>query len=1079
MATIYPSYIDTGITLPKAIDLVTPVRAESVNILRDTIIAIENELGIDPSGTYGTVRARLDALTLLVAGGTGQGVQEVKQNGITIVAPANSLNFTGSCIVTDSGDCEAKIEILTNPGTITGAVNIGSGADIFSADVANILQFRGISGTNNITTVVNGNNIEVSGALLLPLDGTSSMTGDLNLGGNDITNVGTVDGIDVTDHHTRHENSGADEISVTGLSGDLADPQKVSIKVSSGAIVGSRKVLNLIPSANLSITATDDVINGEIDINIDTTTVASATDMYQEIFSTTPGQTNFVLAHTPVSQQHVEMFINGVSQTVGYDYTLSGTTVTYIGTVVLEGGEEVVCKYFRSITITDGYDLQLVYDPINYDPPVNEVIGEHIARIDEALGVVDYILYDHAPRHEYGGADELDGYEIALDYNPVNYTPPVNNIIGEHIAAIDEALSASGGNLIVESSGTPVGTQPALNFIPGANIGLTIADNTTGSRVDVTIAATVASAPSVAISAGSFSRDSGTVVFNSTSNGVSVGMNSLGMITFSTSQTPVWFSAGTNSRSSGTVQFASASQNVSVGMDTDGLVTFSINSAASQVPLWISAGTNSRSVGTIQFASASQNVSAGMDTDGLITLSVVSVASQVPLWISAGANSTSAGTVTFSNSNNVSFGMDTNGAITGSVLSPMVISAGTNSLNSGTVVFSNSNGVSFGMGTDGVITGSVSVVGGGVTVSNSATSFAAGNIVFSDNPGASWGITSGTDGGTLAVDCIETGIVGGNFGTTNDLNDTYEVYTSMSGVHFNINDPIKVTNECVGFNFYSIYNPITLYYGISTSTIGNSITITDSTTLRSSAELKHVVGLFSKTGSLYSLMSSSEHTIQAIADISISRMYSRRLNTNPSIYGYIGSFSMNTYCFFENNSYYISAGTFTTTVAQSTLLNWSSASTACSITTVFGYLGVTSSNTTGRTLNLGMSINSLILSQNEYIWAGMNTEHSSGLTGDTIYIKASTNTQMHLFAQFASAGIGSNFLSFNNNNKVTYSRLSTSGTDTTTVVSGPMVDLYQLNYYNLLVTTSAFPSTISYDISSVGSLGTVPKFYIY
>lgn len=47
----------------------------------------------------------------------------------------------------------------------------------------------------------------------------------------------------------------------------------------------------------------------------------------------------------------------------------------------------------------------------------------------------------HADTHILDGSDELDGYNIAIDYTPTNYTTPVNGIIGEHIAAIDAALS--------------------------------------------------------------------------------------------------------------------------------------------------------------------------------------------------------------------------------------------------------------------------------------------------------------------------------------------------------------------------------------------------------------------------------------------------------------------------------------------------------------------------------------------------------------------------------------------------------------------------------------------------------------
>lgn len=74
--TKYPQGIDTSTELPKATDLVTPVNGETVNRLREAILAIENELGIQPSGTNSTVRARLDYLDSRIGttdGGTGDG----------------------------------------------------------------------------------------------------------------------------------------------------------------------------------------------------------------------------------------------------------------------------------------------------------------------------------------------------------------------------------------------------------------------------------------------------------------------------------------------------------------------------------------------------------------------------------------------------------------------------------------------------------------------------------------------------------------------------------------------------------------------------------------------------------------------------------------------------------------------------------------------------------------------------------------------------------------------------------------------------------------------------------------------
>jgi hypothetical protein len=111
VATIYPSGIDNNITLPRTIDLVTPVKAEVVNNNRDTIIVIENELGIDPSREFGTVRARLDYMTGLIEAVSG-GLNTVSQDGVDIVSPATSLNFTGSVTVTDGGSGQANVEII-------------------------------------------------------------------------------------------------------------------------------------------------------------------------------------------------------------------------------------------------------------------------------------------------------------------------------------------------------------------------------------------------------------------------------------------------------------------------------------------------------------------------------------------------------------------------------------------------------------------------------------------------------------------------------------------------------------------------------------------------------------------------------------------------------------------------------------------------------------------------------------------------------------------------------------------------------------------------------------------------------
>lgn len=109
--TKYPNSIDTSSELPKATDNVTPVMAEVINRLREAILAIENELGINPSSIYGTVRDRLDALDGYASsdGYAQDGYSITIYDGydITIqydgydLPPRSKLNFSGNVTLLD------------------------------------------------------------------------------------------------------------------------------------------------------------------------------------------------------------------------------------------------------------------------------------------------------------------------------------------------------------------------------------------------------------------------------------------------------------------------------------------------------------------------------------------------------------------------------------------------------------------------------------------------------------------------------------------------------------------------------------------------------------------------------------------------------------------------------------------------------------------------------------------------------------------------------------------------------------------------------------------------------------------
>lgn len=99
----YPFALDTTNELPITSDNVTQVNAEVVNRQRSAIIAIEGELGVDPSGTYTTVRARLDAIEGLIDTILGGGSTIIiKDEGVDIDVNASTINFIGADVQASS-----------------------------------------------------------------------------------------------------------------------------------------------------------------------------------------------------------------------------------------------------------------------------------------------------------------------------------------------------------------------------------------------------------------------------------------------------------------------------------------------------------------------------------------------------------------------------------------------------------------------------------------------------------------------------------------------------------------------------------------------------------------------------------------------------------------------------------------------------------------------------------------------------------------------------------------------------------------------------------------------------------------
>lgn len=173
----YPNQIDTTIELPKATDNVTAFKAELFNRLRSAVIAIEKQLGIQPSSTFSTVRARLDALERgLVSGqATVIGAVTVQHHGKDVDAFTNTLDFVDDLNVihpssgkVQIGVTKSKIRVFRDKLAYVGAV----------AGFPQIVVWNAISPIlNNINAGLINNNTQIASVK----DGTYDITGQLTL----------------------------------------------------------------------------------------------------------------------------------------------------------------------------------------------------------------------------------------------------------------------------------------------------------------------------------------------------------------------------------------------------------------------------------------------------------------------------------------------------------------------------------------------------------------------------------------------------------------------------------------------------------------------------------------------------------------------------------------------------------------------------------------------------------------------------------------------------------------------------------------------------------------------------------
>jgi len=180
----YPNQIDGESELPITTDLVTKVRAEVVNRLRDSVLAVQAELGTVPSSTYGTVTARLYAIQAQLT----QVVQDLDAVETELGSnPSGSFSTVAARLVSIASDLTSitsqvsaiETELGTNPKGVYADVAARLAA--ISSDVAGL-----ILDVNAIETELGTNPSGGYATVVARLDNTDNEVSAINteLGGN-------------------------------------------------------------------------------------------------------------------------------------------------------------------------------------------------------------------------------------------------------------------------------------------------------------------------------------------------------------------------------------------------------------------------------------------------------------------------------------------------------------------------------------------------------------------------------------------------------------------------------------------------------------------------------------------------------------------------------------------------------------------------------------------------------------------------------------------------------------------------------------------------------------------------------
>ena len=189
--------------------------------------------------------------------------------------------------------------------------------------------------------------------------------------------------VELETHASEHQNGGNDEINVGGLSGELADPQKVAV-ANNGTLSSTRPRLNFIPGSNVTISISDDATNNEADITI---SASAGPDLSAEPFITYSASANLSAEKTLAAGNYIDVFSDATNVYVEFD-------PTEVNTVTWGNGVSSSITWTWNTTALSDPDVT-IGSTFNFD------------RMVQILGT-DVELDNHASEHQNGGADEIN-----------------------------------------------------------------------------------------------------------------------------------------------------------------------------------------------------------------------------------------------------------------------------------------------------------------------------------------------------------------------------------------------------------------------------------------------------------------------------------------------------------------------------------------------------------------------------------------------------------------------------------------------------------------------------------------------